>query len=198
MTRCRAIGLLFLLVGAPSFAQDFSYCTTCHGVEGNGNAAIRAPKIAGMEAWYLRRQLEKFRGGLRGAQPQDDSGHEMRPVAVALSDGAAINEAVAYATRFKPKTPPITVTGNTEHGRALFEACAGCHGKKGEGNAALHAPSLVSQSDWYLVIQLERYRAGIRGFAADDVEGAQMRAIAMSLPDSEAIADVVSFINSMR
>ena len=35
-------------------------CVTCHGVDGRGNEAIGAPKIAGMEAWYVRDQLQGF------------------------------------------------------------------------------------------------------------------------------------------
>jgi cytochrome c oxidase subunit 2 len=195
--RAAALALL-MLFSAAAFAEDYSYCTTCHGADGNGNVAIRAPKISGMEDWYLRRQLEHFRAGARGVQQQDVSGQEMQSVAAALKDPAAINGAVTYAVSFKPKTPPVTVQGNAERGRALFETCAACHGAKAEGNAALHAPSLINQSDWYLVTQLERYRAGLRGYAPNDSEGAQMRAIAATLPDSVAVADVISYINTLR
>ena len=36
------------------------YCTTCHGTDGRGNEAVEAPRLAGIEGWYLRRQLETF------------------------------------------------------------------------------------------------------------------------------------------
>ena len=52
-------------------AMDDRYCTTCHGVEGIGNIAIEAPRLAGMEAWYLKRQLENFRAGIRGKHGED-------------------------------------------------------------------------------------------------------------------------------
>ncbi|MEC9086505.1 MAG: c-type cytochrome, partial [Pseudomonadota bacterium] len=42
------------------------YCTTCHGTDGRGNEGTEAPRLAGMEDWYLRRQLENFRAGIRG------------------------------------------------------------------------------------------------------------------------------------
>ena len=45
---------------------DDRYCTTCHGTDGRGNEGIEAPRLAGMEDWYLRRQLENFRAGIRG------------------------------------------------------------------------------------------------------------------------------------
>jgi len=193
---------LTLLTGlaSPTSASkdDYSYCLTCHGAQGNGNPAIQAPKIAGMEPWYVRKQLEQFRAGMRGTSPVDHTGQEMRPIAAALLDSAAIEGAVRYAATFRAKAPAVTVEGDIERGRALYETCAGCHGARGEGNAALHAPALANQSDWYLVTQLERYRSGARGFSELDVAGAQMRAMAMSLPDSKAITDVIAFINTLR
>ena len=70
-------------------------------------------------------------------------------------------------------------------------------GARGEGNDALKAPALAGQSDWYLATQLERFRAGERGFAPEDVQGTQMRAAAAVLPDSSAVKDVVAYINAL-
>ena len=36
------------------------YCMTCHGADGMGSEGINAPRLAGMEEWYLKRQLENF------------------------------------------------------------------------------------------------------------------------------------------
>ena len=66
-------------------AMDDRYCTTCHGAEGIGNIAIEAPRLAGMEAWYLKRQLENFRAGIRGTHGEDIQGIAMRPMAAKLS-----------------------------------------------------------------------------------------------------------------
>jgi cytochrome c553 len=41
-------------------------------------------------------------------------------------------------------------------------ACAGCHGSKGEGNAAMGAPRIAAQPADYLVRQLEAYADGRR------------------------------------
>jgi cytochrome c553 len=171
--------------------SDLSYCTVCHGAHGNGNPAIRAPKIAGMEPWYLRRQLESFRDGTRGAHPDDIAGQEMQPVGVRLRDKAGIDEAVAYVSTFEPKTPPVTVEGDAARGRSLYVTCQSCHGAKGEGNQAIGAPALAARTDWYLVTQLQNYKTGVR-------ENAQMRAIASTLPDEQAIDDVVAYINTLR
>jgi cytochrome c553 len=200
--RRAALCVMFLTQAAAVAASapevDLSQCTVCHGAHGNGNLAIRAPKIAGMEAWYIRRQLEHFRKGLRGTQSGDQAGLEMRPVAVAITDRRSVDVVVSYVATFKPKPPPVTVTGNIERGRTLYEACSGCHGARAEGNAALQAPALASQTDWYLVTQLEHFRSGRRGFAPEDMPGTQMRAAAAILPDSTAVADVVAYINTLR
>ena len=182
---------------APPNADEFAYCTTCHGTQGNGNAAIRAPKIAGMPAWYLERQLEAFRSGWRGEHDADEPGHEMRPVAAALPDDRAVARAIAYVQTFTPLPPPVTVHGDVAQGSALYAPCAACHGARGEGNEALAAPALAAQNDWYLVAQLEAYRNGRRGMHVDDVNGAAMRGVAVDMTDA-AIDDVVAYIDTLR
>ena len=177
--------------------DEFAYCTTCHGTQGNGNAAIRAPKIAGMPSWYLERQLRAFRSGWRGVHDADEPGREMRGVATALADDRAMARAIAYVQTFAPLPPPVTVHGDVAQGSALYAPCAACHGMRGEGNEALAAPALAAQDDWYLVAQLEAYRSGRRGAHADDVDGAAMRAVAAEMTDA-AIDDVVAYIATLH
>lgn len=178
--------------------SDLSYCTVCHGAHGNGNPAIRAPKISGMESWYIRRQLEAFRDGVRGTHPDDAAGHEMQPVGIRLRDESAMDAAITYVSGFKPKAPPITVAGDVARGRTLYVTCASCHGPNGEGNQTLGAPALADRTDWYLATQLRNYKAGLRGSDQRDSSGAQMRALAATLPDARAIDDVVAYINTLR
>ena len=59
----------------------FTVCQACHGVDGMGNKALNSPKIAGQEPWYLERQLKNFKAGIRGADPKDKYGMQMRPMA---------------------------------------------------------------------------------------------------------------------
>lgn len=99
---------------------------------------------------------------------------------------------------FAPQAPPVTVSGDVRHGRNLYTACAACHGAKGEGNDALHAPALAGQTDWYLVTQLQHFRTGLRGFSPQDESGTQMRAAAALLPNEPAAKDVVAYINTLR
>ena len=53
-----------------------------------------------MSDWYLARQLENFRQGIRGTHPQDFHGAQMRSMAQALKDEASINDLTTY-TRFR-------------------------------------------------------------------------------------------------
>ena len=178
--------------------NDFDYCLLCHGANANGNYGIRAPKLSGMEPWYLARQLENFAAGVRGVPPEDAAGHEMRTVGWRVKNEGTIDAAVKFIGTLESKRPVPTVTGDVAHGKALYATCVACHGAKGEGNASLQAPALAARSDWYLVTQLSNYQKGLRGTDARDTFGAQMRAIVTTLPDEKAIVDVVAYINTLK
>jgi len=179
--------------------EPYRYCAVCHGVELVGNRPVDAPKLAGLPAWYLGRQMEAFRQGWRGTHPDDVAGMEMRPQATVLTP-EQVDAAVAYAASVPARNvhaAPPTVTGDAVRGEALYQPCAACHGTRGEGNQALLSPPLAGQSDWYLVTQLENFRSGARGTAPGDTQGSIMRASALTLPDDQAIVDVVAYINTL-
>lgn len=181
----------------PGTARTFEYCTVCHGANGNGNTGINAPRIAGLEPWYIKSQFAAFDAGWRGAHADDEPGNEMRPVAQALTP-QEIDRAIAYVGTFSPKPPAVTLRGDVVQGKTLYTACIACHGASAQGNASLHAPALAMRTDWYLVTQLRHYRTGLRGANEADTYGQQMRAIAASLSDDKAINDVVAYIDTLR
>jgi cytochrome c553 len=74
----------------------YATCAACHGADGKGNQALNAPPIATMDDWYLRSQLGKFRSGVRGANPKDVTGLQMRPMAMTLKDDKAVSDVVAH------------------------------------------------------------------------------------------------------
>lgn len=193
-----ALLVMAFMVRVARADNAFDYCLLCHGTNANGNYAIRAPKLSGMEPWYLARQLENFASGLRGSPPDDASGHEMRPVGLRLRESGGIEAAVKFIVSLKDEQPPTTVVGDAARGRRHYAACAACHGAKGQGNATLQSPALAARSDWYLVTQLVNFRNGLRGFDERDPYGAQMRAAATALPDDQAIRDVVAYIATLK
>lgn len=82
-------------------------------------------------------------------------------------------------------------------GKAFYRICAACHGEKGQGNPANQAPRLAGQHLWYLESQLKNFRAGIRGVDDKDTNGQVMRPMSMTLPDDQAVADVVAYISTL-
>jgi len=73
----------------------FAPCVACHGPAAKGNAATKAPPLAGLQDWYLLTQLEHFRSGVRARNPQDETGTQMKPFAEAL-DEQGTKDVVAY------------------------------------------------------------------------------------------------------
>ena len=92
---------LALVLGSASAGNDYDYCLLCHGANANGNYGIRAPKISGMEPWYLATQLANYQAGLRGADERDTYGAQMRAIVATLPDEKAITDVVAYINTLK-------------------------------------------------------------------------------------------------
>jgi cytochrome c553 len=74
----------------------YATCSACHGLDGAGNEALRAPPLAKLDDWYVVAQLQKFKGGIRGANPADASGATMRPMAATLADEQAMRDVAAH------------------------------------------------------------------------------------------------------
>lgn len=91
------------LPGDPQAGQAlFATCGSCHGENGAGNQDLKAPRIAGVDDWYLATELRKFRSGVRGTSPKDMEGRLMRPMARGLPNEDAIRNVVAYVETLKP------------------------------------------------------------------------------------------------
>ena len=83
--------------GDPARGQAFyATCGACHGANGEGMQALNAPALAGQEEWYVVRQLQNFKNGIRGSNPQDTFGMQMAPMAMTLPDDQAIEDVAAY------------------------------------------------------------------------------------------------------
>lgn len=184
-------------IDGPVATDDLVYCTTCHGIQLMGNPVIKAPRLSGMETWYVEQQLQNFKMKRRGLHQQDPFGYEMQPMAAALND-EQIAAAAAFANATRSPAPPVTISGDAEKGKAHYSTCAACHGVDGKGNVALGSPDLTIANDWYLVTQLRNFRNGSRGSDPGDTYGMQMRASTQLLADDEAIMDVVAYINTLQ
>lgn len=176
-------------------------CVSCHGGNGAGNAALQAPPLAGADKDYVIRQLRHFRNRLRGGDTPQGAVATMQAVALSLPNDAAVLALGGYISTLKPaltKGSSAPPGSPLNVGKALFSVCVACHGGQGEGTPALAAPRLTHLPAWYLTVQLQAYRDGLRGFHVDDQPGQQMRQVAAEvLPDDEGIKAVVAYIVSM-
>ena len=168
-------------------------CIECHGAHGAGNATAGFPRLAGMNADYLAKQLHDYRGGKR-------SDPVMQPIAKALSD-AEIGEVVAYFAAQRVTTATvvddkalwaqgerIALTGFWDHD---VPACISCHGPGGRG-VGVHFPKLAGQHASYISKQLKAWRVGTR---ANDPQ-TLMKGIAQRLPENE-VAAVAAYLASL-
>jgi len=58
----------------------------CHRYNGQGERVFHSAPLVSLNRGYLRRQLENYRAGLRGAQPGDIYGQKMVTIASRLGD----------------------------------------------------------------------------------------------------------------
>ena len=178
-------------------SAQFIVCAACHGQQGEGMAALNAPKIAGQSAWYLKRQLQNYKSGARGAHADDVFGRQMAPMAATLVNDAAIDNVIAHIQTLPDNPSPATIDGDVGKGEKLYRVCSYCHGADGQGIRAMNAPRAAGMSDWYLARQLENFREGVRGSHSSDFYGFQMGLMAGVARDEKAINDLVAYINTL-
>ncbi len=203
-----SIGILGLLIAAPMAAAEgdaekgkakFVVCAACHGPNGEGIQSTNAPRLAGQNSFYIRRQLKNFKEGTRGTTSGDQFGVQMPPMAATLTSDQDIEDVIAYLQTLKPEPLPETVTGgDAAKGKEIYVACAACHGADGMGIEELSSPRVAGIPDWYIKRQIENFDKGIRGTHQADVFGHQMGELQkVLLSDEQAILDVVAYINSL-
>lgn len=164
-------------------------CMSCHGPDGAGMAAAGFPRLAGLPAAYLSKQLHDFRDGSR-KQPI------MEPLAKALSDAEISAISATLAAMPMPATPDtrrqqmatdpvqsLALYGDWSRG---IPGCVQCHGPGGVG-VGEHFPPLAHQPASYLAGQLDAWRDGRRSNDPNQL----MVGVAKALTDAEvkALAD---------
>ena len=85
------------VVGDPVHGKKlYQTCSACHGDTAKGIWATNAPRLSNMSDWYMARQLQHFRDGIRGGHPQDFHGAQMRSMAKVLPDDQAVADVLDY------------------------------------------------------------------------------------------------------
>ena len=71
-------------------------CGACHGGAAEGNPALKAPRLAGLDAAYIKRQFANFRDGVRGTDQQDVPGRQMAMMAKTLPTERDLDDVIAF------------------------------------------------------------------------------------------------------
>jgi cytochrome c oxidase subunit 2 len=74
-------------------------CGACHGGTAEGNPALKAPRLAGLDATYIKRQFAHFRDGVRGTDPQDTPGRQMAMMAKTVPTQRDLDDIIAFIHR---------------------------------------------------------------------------------------------------
>lgn len=189
--------------------RSYEVCAGCHGFEGEGNRLVGAPRLAGIETWYLERQIRNFAAGSRGHLAADTNGRRMALMAQAVESDRELGDLLAWIDSLPGDTVSVDALSgdalaagaadgpDAARGQSLYALCSACHGMDGRGNEALGAPGLVALEGWYIAEQLRLYAEGLRGTHPADTYGAQMRALIMNFDTEEERQALVSFIATL-
>lgn len=161
-------------------------CIGCHGADGKGIAAAGFPRLAGLPAGYLGKQLHDWRSGSRQQAV-------MAPLASALSE-----EEIAAVSQYLAELPADPapalrrqqIAANPTERLALYgdwtrqiPGCVQCHGPGGSGIGE-HFPPLSGQPAAYLKAQLDGWRNGSRKNDPNQL----MAGVAKAMTDAEVTA----------
>lgn len=142
-------------------------CVTCHGLDGAGDGAL-VPRLAGLDAGYIVRQLEFYDSGQRRdphmqwiAGRLDNRDRVMLGEYYAALPVPSQEEGDSAAPSPGNCTPDIVALyhrGDPDRG---LPSCASCHGDDGRG-VGHGNPPLAGQPARYLERQLRLWRTGQR------------------------------------
>ena len=168
-------------------------CAACHGAQGEGMPVNGYPRLAGLNAEYLRAQLEAFANGQR-------TDAIMPVVAQALNHEEQIAVANYYANLRDPVTMPEHITEINSPGERLaiqgrwsqkLPACQQCHGGSGAGVGSTFPP-LAGQSSVYIENQLHAWQQGTRAPGPLGL----MKAVSSKLSDAD-IREVAAYFAAL-
>lgn len=191
LTTFTVLAALMLLRPAASAAEApevaKTVCAACHGADGN-SVAPTFPKLAGLQAEYLEKQMREFLTGKRKSEIMDASLPALK--------SADLSALASYYSSQKPAAGSVSDEKLAAAGKAIFDdgntasgvpACSGCHLAAAQGNERY--PRLAGQHATYTVAQVQAFKAGTRS----NDKARVMRAVAARMTEEE-IAAVAEYI----
>ena len=185
-------------------------CAGCHDEFGMGGKDGKYPRIAGLPAPYIIKEIVLFRDRKRPniamvehVEERQLSNDEVMDIAIYLSkiklnnrlskvdETAPDFDAYARLQEAKAVIQIGKADGNIENGKKLYQKeCKSCHGKQGEGDQKKGIPLVAGQYTKYLWRQLEMYLSGKRLHDEDDPEEEFLKSFS-----HEQLQDILAYIS---
>ncbi|AOY88378.1 cytochrome c4 [Marinobacter salinus] len=171
-------------------AEAAAMCAACHQPDGSGKNNAQGepwPRLAGLDAGYIAKQLHDFQSGQR-------QNATMKSFAGMLSDQQILDVAQYYSEM----TPTPGQAGENpdeqalQRGQMLAEtgdwskyvvSCKSCHGPNNQGAGSVF-PGIAGQHARYIEVQLKAWQEGSRKNDPQDLMGT----IARRLNDQDILA----------
>ena len=173
------------------------YCTTCHGVAGQGfRGFYPIPRLAGQQPDYIKNQLEAFTQKRRTNPIMFSVAHVLTP--------EMLTELSQYFLKLDPKPLGGGPANLVADGKAIFHdgipsksipACATCHGDEAKGNGQI--PRLAGQVDEYVIAKLTNWDKERGQIKSEPDTSAIMEPIAHGLTPAQ-IKSVAAYVSTLE
>lgn len=173
--------------------QLFQSCTSCHGKNAEGIAALGAPRLAGQLAPYLERAMGEFLSGKRGQE--DSHAQQMAAISGLFKEPKQRRALSVYLNKLDTKTVAVPTRSSDPAYRLYQASCGGCHGVSAEGNEALNSPRLAGLDADYIERQLQHFKAGRRGTSSRYAK--QMQIMANTLKNTADVKLLSQYISTL-
>lgn len=157
-------------------------CAGCHGAYGQGGKGGEYPRLAGLPASFIARQMLLFRDRSRKNMAMVEYVDHRQMPDPDIRDISAYLAAIELPSKLPPadeSSPGFDAyrrlldservvqipraAGDVERGESLYwRECGSCHGRDGRGDHEDGVPMLAGQYTSYLWRQVDKYLAGAR------------------------------------
>ncbi len=181
--------VMTLINGKADSTDNAWACASCHGENGQGAQTI--PRLSGLSAGYIVKQLHDYQSGTR-------QNNNMQYVVKTLDDSQMAALGAYYSALYAAPAASPSLGGDLERGRVLalqgdwnvdLPSCFSCHGPSGWGVEQAF-PAIAGQDPAYIHAQLTAWKNGRR--ANSPLGLMQSVSNALSDADMRAVSDYLA------
>lgn len=184
-------------------------CAGCHGALGEGGKEGEYPRLAGLPAAYIAKEMLRFRDRSRPNMPMVEHvdnrqmpDNDIRDISAflaniqLLSQLPPIKEGEEFDAHERLQLTKrflniARVEGDHESGRKIYsKECKSCHGKDGEGKESQAVPMLAGQYTTYLERSIKKYIEKIR---IHDENAPEEKFLSLFTP--QELSDVLAYLS---